>query len=897
MAVATHANRHDAGQSSASTSTSASGQPSAARSSSESSFSAFARVLQACKDLEPAARVDADNGTALLFADVCSGLGEEALDDAGYVARRQDQSLEDDDRAAWELEQNTWRLVHMLTAERLQRADRKARSESDERNKDVIQAYETPLAAIQNIFERDEHLNELRIIREWLQETLAPKHIVEVRKGYLAFTKNRVRAEKRASVGGGATSSDGRRLTFGSAASSSFAPKNRGKAVKNLDPDAVSRGEGGLELEDTTYEKALLRTLFEYARAGRLDAAFDLCHQTDQSWRAATLRGAMLYHDPAVSLDLQDIDRVVGNRNRPLWKSACRKLASNPNLDEFERALYGSLAGDLPSVANVSQSWEEFLWAHVNAKLEAAVDLKLDERHSWWSQDADVELFGDGEHGAVKLALSASSATSAAATAAISGGATDAGNGATTKGEVQLGSLNGVFDKLSQTQSHGIHLQANNPYRLVQRSIVSNNLPELFNRFSDNLGDMQAALEPPTFARLLRFFAHLILYLRLLSIPLPDFACNAILSCYVQVLEAAGETDLVAMYASSLEPQSATRSYANFLRSMDVNASREAKAHALRQAEQHNLDLAAVARCTVDIVFDELFGTILSDFDESAGFGGALKSRAGPGKLDAIKFDVRLDANEEALIRAIDWLTFDPTTYVDAMTQSNALTRLFLSTGRLHAAKVLRDRMPTEVLSSIGELPLPVDQSIERTGWDTFFTALEAHVTYKHFWTTRPADVVKSKGEAGSNIRTGGLSKLEGMNWVKALRQVIEQARDLDLLLLQRDWLKIPLSGTGGGLETERRARELFDIRQTYIPEIVFRLHDMLVESWSAIPTNLNMALRLSEIVADERHKIYLEFIQGNSQNLLQDYLQRVREASLLLLEDGGDVFEKATES
>ncbi len=114
---------------------------------------------------------------------------------------------------------------------------------------------------------------------------------------------------------------------------------------------------------------------------------------------------------------------------------------------------------------------------------------------------------------------------------------------------------------------------------------------------------------------------------------------------------------------------------------------------------------------------------------------------------------------------------------------------------------------------------------------------------------------------------------------------------------MQRDWLKIPLNGAAGGLETERRARELFDIRQAYIPEIVFRLHDMLVESSSAIPTNLNMALRLSEIVADERHKIYLEFIQNNARNLLQDYLLRVREASLLLLDHGGDVFEKATES
>jgi len=71
----------------------------------------------------------------------------------------------------------------------------------------------------------------------------------------------------------------------------------------------------------------------------------------------------------------------------------------------------------------------------------------------------------------------------------------------------------------------------------------------------------------------------------------------------------------------------------------------------------------------------------------------------------------------------------------------------------------------------------------------------------------------------------------------------------------------------------------------------------MLVESSSVIPTNLNLAMGLSEVVADERHKLYLEFIQSNSQNLLKDYLLRVREASLLLLDQGGDVFEKATES
>lgn len=73
-----------------------------------------------------------------------------------------------------------------------------------------------------------------------------------------------------------------------------------------------------------------------------------------------------------------------------------------PSLDEYERALYGSLSGDLPSVLSVSQSWEEHLWAYVNAKFEAQVDAQLDARGGWWSQEADTQ-FGTDECGAVKV--------------------------------------------------------------------------------------------------------------------------------------------------------------------------------------------------------------------------------------------------------------------------------------------------------------------------------------------------------------------------------------------------------------------------------------------------------------------------------------------------------------
>lgn len=56
---------------------------------------------------------------------------------------------------------------------------------------------------------------------------------------------------------------------------------------------------------------------------------------------------------------------------------------------------------------------------------------------------------------------------------------------------------------------------------------------------------------------------------------------------------------------------------------------------------------------------------------------------------------------------------------------------------------------------------------------------------------------------------------------------------------------------------------------------------------------NLHLALQLPTLVADERHKLYLEFIWSD-QNKLQDYLASVRQASLLVLDTSRDVFAAA---
>lgn len=111
-------------------------------------------------------------------------------------------------------------------------------------------------------------------------------------------------------------------------------------------------------------------------------------------------------------------------------------------------------------------------------------------------------------------------------------------------------------------------VQADHPFRIVQRAVILSDVPRLLDYIDTKLPAMRADSSPRQYARVVRFFAHLTLYLRLLNwTPMPDsVVCNSILKAYVEILEGLGEDELVALYASSLEAESATESYAHYLK-------------------------------------------------------------------------------------------------------------------------------------------------------------------------------------------------------------------------------------------------------------------------------------------------------------------------------------------
>lgn len=89
---------------------------------------------------------------------------------------------------------------------------------------------------------------------------------------------------------------------------------------------------------------------------------------------------------------------------------------------------------------------------------------------------------------------------------------------------------------------------------------------DLFYQFADSLPSLQAAVDPALYPPLIRFFAHLVLYLRLLGKNPPIEPARDILQAYLDVLEREGKGELVAVYAGSLGERKGEESYARFLR-------------------------------------------------------------------------------------------------------------------------------------------------------------------------------------------------------------------------------------------------------------------------------------------------------------------------------------------
>jgi nuclear pore complex protein Nup107 len=176
----------------------------------------------------------------------------------------------------------------------------------------------------------DANLEETRIILTWLMDT-APR-ITEpeyIQSNRWFTTRENIKMQK----------VTGRQNTLNDS------------IVSELDPDATLRQGKGLVTEDEDNERKLMKQVFAYLHIGDIKGAQQVCRDSNNHWLAASLSG-------------NSVDPTKLNNN---WRKMCFQLARQPQVDRYERAVYGVVCGDLDSVVPVCESWEDQLWAHFNA--------------------------------------------------------------------------------------------------------------------------------------------------------------------------------------------------------------------------------------------------------------------------------------------------------------------------------------------------------------------------------------------------------------------------------------------------------------------------------------------------------------------------------------------------
>lgn len=127
----------------------------------------------------------------------------------------------------------------------------------------------------------------------------------------------------------------------------------------------------------------------------------------------------------------------------------------------YERALYGTLTGYLPAVLPVCRSWEDHVWAHINARIEARIDRRLFELGGFWADEFGVAERGDGE----------------------AEGARGAG-------------LEDVFQQVMKTDRDGVATAAKDPYRMAMMYVILGRTNELFFAFAQSLDGLKGQVSP-----------------------------------------------------------------------------------------------------------------------------------------------------------------------------------------------------------------------------------------------------------------------------------------------------------------------------------------------------------------------------------------------------------------
>lgn len=295
--------------------------------------------------------------TILSGYDLADRLQDVATSRVEAIKEHFPEDATDDEQAEleyWQLEHQTWEIFAGLTSHRL-KSTNGMEIENDISLELVQNKYTSNARFRQFLMQSDPRFKEWTLILNWLLQ-YAPdpmESFDEGAPGYGSgwmYTKESLKSKKRLA---------GKKLLSLQANSNMFFAKkaDRKNLITELDPDAPSRQHRQLEEEDEEAERNFMKFLWGWVRKGDISGARRVCDESGEWWRGASLSGNDEAHD--YNIDGHNLvdeaagssQAVVGNRRRELWRRMCFAIARKQGGDDWEKAVYGVLCGDVESVS------------------------------------------------------------------------------------------------------------------------------------------------------------------------------------------------------------------------------------------------------------------------------------------------------------------------------------------------------------------------------------------------------------------------------------------------------------------------------------------------------------------------------------------------------------------
>ena len=568
--------------------------------------------------------------------------------DGDYNFPQQQTTLEDLER--WEQEAQTWDLLRRLVQHRYPSPDSETQGPKRRRK---LNKFSTEREVWEDFLDTDDLALERKTVLQWLKDTAEESgedidvlvHDLQqnaergdiIGHGWI-HTKAAIKHRKRLHTWSQAldpASPDVSRVNFNSSGTEPL--------ITQLDPDAATRQDRSLEAQDEYFERAIWLGCYEMLRRGKNASEIkEWCMDRTETWRAVSMSALP-------DEKLQDGNEETANpASDVLWRRMCFALARKGGGDEYERAVYGILSGDISSVEPICRSWDDFVFVHYNALLRTQFDNHLQNVYPRSAVASTVSNFGSFD------AIQFHGDSTTTGRRLVETLKSDPRTARETSQPMKM--LQGVL--IANQFDHFIHQQGLALAKLANADGPSNLIPAMDVQPENENINKYVALDDHDSLRVL---THVLLIFMSLDPPtgaVRKGVIENVIVSYISFLRLAGKEELIPLYCSQL---TGARRYATLSRNLIDVTDNEQRVTQIRLMRELGLDVQEFVRFQSRYLFTD-YPDPLNDSDEYYAAGKfKLLEASGDDSGRKVRKDFfgddpeRVERIDMLLIRSLEW--------------------------------------------------------------------------------------------------------------------------------------------------------------------------------------------------------------------------------------------------